>query len=43
MSRTASEIATQPSCWRRAAEAGAEFGGLPRPGERVAVTGCGTS
>ncbi|MFE5089869.1 SIS domain-containing protein [Streptomyces sp. NPDC056638] len=43
MSRTASEIATQPDCWRRAAEAAAVFDGLPRPGERVAVTGCGTS
>lgn len=43
MSRTAAEIATQPSCWRRAAEAAAGFEGLPRPGERVAVTGCGTS
>ncbi|MGW0737618.1 SIS domain-containing protein [Streptomyces sp. NPDC002851] len=42
MSRTAAEIATQPSCWRRAAAA-ADFEGLPRPGERVAVTGCGTS
>ncbi|MFI1938397.1 SIS domain-containing protein [Streptomyces purpureus] len=47
MSRTASltaaEIATQPACWRRAAEAAAAFDRLPRPGERVAVTGCGTS
>lgn len=44
MSRTAAEIATQPACWRRAAEAAASFGeGLPQPGERVAVTGCGTS
>ncbi|MEU7044401.1 sugar isomerase [Streptomyces varsoviensis] len=46
-SRTAAETATQPSCWRRAAEAaGASTGTtavLPRPGERVAVTGCGTS
>ncbi|MGP3927738.1 SIS domain-containing protein [Streptomyces sp. 8N616] len=42
-SRTAAEIATQPSCWRRAAEAAAAGAGLPRPGERVAVTGCGTS
>lgn len=42
MSRTASEIATQPGCRRRAAEA-ATFDGLPRPGERVAVTGCGTT
>ncbi|MFP3991654.1 sugar isomerase [Streptomyces sp. E11-3] len=43
MSRTAAEIATQPTCWRRAAKAAADFDGLPRPGERVAVTGCGTS
>ncbi|GGU31825.1 SIS domain-containing protein [Streptomyces lavendofoliae] len=44
MSRTAAEIATQPACWRRAADAAASSGeGLPRPGERVAVTGCGTS
>jgi fructoselysine-6-P-deglycase FrlB-like protein len=43
MSRTAAEIATQPACWRRAAEAAAAFEGLPEPGERVAVTGCGTS
>ncbi|MCX4823993.1 sugar isomerase [Streptomyces sp. NBC_01142] len=43
MSRTAAEIATQPTCWRRAAEAAAAFEGLPKPGERVAVTGCGTS
>ncbi|MFG2194631.1 SIS domain-containing protein [Streptomyces sp. NPDC048639] len=42
-SRTAAEIATQPGCWRRAAEAAASGKGLPRPGERVAVTGCGTS
>jgi fructoselysine-6-P-deglycase FrlB-like protein len=43
MSRTAAEIATQPTCWRRAAEAASGFDGLPEPGERVAVTGCGTS
>ncbi len=43
MSRTAAEIATQPTCWRRAAEAAAAFEGFPEPGERVAVTGCGTS
>ncbi|MEV0280910.1 SIS domain-containing protein [Streptomyces sp. NPDC050610] len=42
-SRTAAETATQPSCWRRAAEAAAAASGLPRPGERVAITGCGTS
>lgn len=43
MSRTAVEIATQPTCWRRAVEYAADFEGLPLPGERVAVTGCGTS
>ncbi|MFK4065812.1 SIS domain-containing protein [Streptomyces sp. NPDC029674] len=43
MSRTAAEIATQPACWHRAVEAAAGFEGLPQPGERVAVTGCGTS
>ena len=36
------EIASQPDCWLRAAKlSGAP--GLPRPGERVAVVGCGTS
>ncbi|MFC5722546.1 SIS domain-containing protein [Streptomyces gamaensis] len=42
-SRTATEITTQPACWRRAAGAVASAAGLPAPGERVAVTGCGTS
>ncbi|MDT0268102.1 sugar isomerase [Streptomyces sp. DSM 44915] len=48
-SRTAAEIAAQPEAWRRAASAaaaargGPSGGGLPRPGERVAVVGCGTS
>ncbi|MFG2330776.1 SIS domain-containing protein [Streptomyces sp. NPDC048604] len=38
------EIAGQPDCWRRAAElAAARASQLPRPGERVAVVGCGTS
>ena len=38
------EIASQPACWRQAAGvAGRCAGSLPRPGERVAVTGCGTS
>ncbi|MFC5288945.1 SIS domain-containing protein [Actinokineospora guangxiensis] len=38
----AAEIASQPACWRRAAEIGA--GGLGvEAGERVAVVGCGTS
>ena len=39
-----SEIATQPDDWRRAADvAHAHASVLPRPGERVAVIGCGTS
>ncbi|MEV4439277.1 sugar isomerase [Streptomyces sp. NPDC049577] len=43
-SRTALELATQPDCWRRAAAvAPAHTTSLPVPGERVAVTGCGTS
>jgi fructoselysine-6-P-deglycase FrlB-like protein len=40
------EIADQPACWRRAAELAAApvvAAGLPAPGERVAVVGCGTS
>ncbi|GAA2914959.1 SIS domain-containing protein [Streptomyces thioluteus] len=41
VSRTALELAAQPDCWRRAAALAPE--GLPLPGERVAVTGCGTS
>ena len=36
------EIASQPECWRRAAEL-AGSPGLPAAGERVAVVGCGTS
>ncbi|WP_414168252.1 SIS domain-containing protein [Streptoverticillium reticulum] len=39
-SRTAVELATQPDCWRRAA---ARPAFSPAPGERIAVTGCGTS
>ncbi|GAA3444085.1 SIS domain-containing protein [Planomonospora venezuelensis] len=39
---TGAEIASQPDCWRRAAGA-VPSGALPRPGERVAVVGCGTS
>jgi fructoselysine-6-P-deglycase FrlB-like protein len=43
-SLTATEIATQPECWQRAAElAPGEGEKLPRAGERVAVIGCGTS
>ncbi|MFF6772504.1 SIS domain-containing protein [Streptomyces sp. NPDC012637] len=38
------EIASQPDCWRRAAETAAERSGLlPLTGERIAVVGCGTS
>jgi fructoselysine-6-P-deglycase FrlB-like protein len=38
------ELASQPDCWRRAAEVADEMAGvLPQPGERVAVIGCGTS
>jgi CRISPR-associated protein Cas5a/b/c len=38
------EVASQPDCWRRAAGLAADVAGLlPGHGERVAVTGCGTS
>jgi fructoselysine-6-P-deglycase FrlB-like protein len=38
------EIASQPACWRRAlGELGRWRETLPRPGERVAAVGCGTS
>lgn len=38
------EIASQPECWTRAVALAAEVGErLPRPGERVAMVGCGTS
>ncbi|HWC71486.1 MAG TPA: SIS domain-containing protein [Actinomycetota bacterium] len=44
MSETAQEVASQPGCWRRAAgEAPRVADVLPERGERVAVTGCGTS
>jgi fructoselysine-6-P-deglycase FrlB-like protein len=44
MSYVTSEILTQPECWRSAADlAGTRPEGLPLPGERVAVAGCGTS
>ncbi|MFI9554283.1 SIS domain-containing protein [Nonomuraea endophytica] len=39
---TEAEIASQPECWRRAVE-NVPVDALPRPGERVAVVGCGTS
>lgn len=44
MTYVAEEINSQPDLWRRAAAQAAEVtGALPRPGERVAVVGCGTS
>ncbi|HEY1642650.1 MAG TPA: SIS domain-containing protein [Streptosporangiaceae bacterium] len=40
----AAELASQPECWRQAAELAPGMAGLlPRRGERVAVVGCGTS
>jgi fructoselysine-6-P-deglycase FrlB-like protein len=43
-SRTAAEIATQPRCWERVADEATGFRqALPQRGERVAVSGCGTS
>ena len=44
MSWTAQEIASQPDCWQQALDRLPAFAPLlPRPGERVAVVGCGTS
>ena len=44
MTDLAEEIVSQPDCWERAAEAATEHARvLPRPAERVAVLGCGTS
>ncbi|MET7639195.1 sugar isomerase [Streptomyces sp. NPDC005438] len=41
---TASEIASQPDCWRQAERLAPSLEEvLPGPGERVAVIGCGTS
>lgn len=38
------ETASQPECWRRAADlAGTRAAALPAAGERIAVVGCGTS
>jgi fructoselysine-6-P-deglycase FrlB-like protein len=42
MTYVVEEIASQPECWRRAAGMGV-IDQLPKPGERVAVVGCGTS
>ncbi|MFF2010044.1 SIS domain-containing protein [Streptomyces sp. NPDC058195] len=44
MSFVETETASQPECWRRAAElAGTQSAALPAAGERIAVVGCGTS
>jgi CRISPR-associated protein Cas5a/b/c len=44
MSCLTEEIASQPECWTRAIEMAASAeSALPRPGERVAVIGCGSS
>jgi fructoselysine-6-P-deglycase FrlB-like protein len=44
VTHTEREIASQPDCWRRAATLASGVADvLPRPGERVAVAGCGTS
>jgi fructoselysine-6-P-deglycase FrlB-like protein len=38
------EIATQPVLWRQVADGYAQYGdALPKPGQRVAAVGCGTS
>lgn len=37
------ELGSQPETWRQAARIGAAAGPLPKPGQRVAVVGCGTS
>ncbi|MGW1343616.1 SIS domain-containing protein [Kribbella sp. NPDC002412] len=38
------EIATQPDLWRQVSDGFAQYGGaLPKPGQRVAAVGCGTS
>ncbi|MFC9331771.1 SIS domain-containing protein [Kitasatospora sp. NPDC057015] len=44
MTYVETEIASQPECWRRAADLAATHRDvLPRAGERVAIIGCGTS
>ncbi len=37
------ELTSQPDCWERAAALTDEFASIRRPGERVAIVGCGTS
>jgi fructoselysine-6-P-deglycase FrlB-like protein len=44
MSAIAQEVASQPSCWRRAADTARTIRDeLGEPGQRIAVVGCGTS
>ncbi|MFI2642364.1 SIS domain-containing protein [Streptomyces sp. NPDC018610] len=44
MSHVEDELTSQPECWTRVADEAAGHGrGLPAPGERVAIVGCGTS
>jgi len=46
MSKTSAEVASQPACWRRAAELArtpAVRAALPPDGAEIAVVGCGTS
>ena len=44
MSYLTDEIASQPECWSKAIEmAGSAESALPRPGQRVAAIGCGSS
>lgn len=44
MTHVEDELTSQPECWTRAArEAAGHSDVLPRPGERVAIVGCGTS
>ncbi|MEV5987534.1 sugar isomerase [Streptomyces sp. NPDC052051] len=44
MSHVEVETASQPECWRRAADLAPSLGDtLPAAGERIAVVGCGTS
>src|ERR1039458_8540812 len=44
MSYLSDEIASQPACWSQAIEMAASAAlALPRPGERVAAIGCGSS
>jgi fructoselysine-6-P-deglycase FrlB-like protein len=43
MSEIEGEIASQPEAWRRGGALATDAAGLPSPGERVALVGCGTS